>query len=220
MGRVNRMRKRAHVAGASMILLLTIFVLAACDSGGPTRAAHATATSTSTAVSIPPTSNALASVPACQVSQLAMQFFEGSPATGNVTGSLLIRNTSANPCSLQGAVDFYGADAQGQRLAGRMSNPTTLAIVELPPNTPAFTEGASPTAGAYLIMLVLGAYRDDPNGPNALCAPVNEVTPAYLVVTLGSVTLKAANYDPHADPFHEIYGCHGAIFAGAPRLSS
>lgn len=159
--------------------------------------------------------------PACQPNQLALQLRTGGFATGNDTGELLVRNISPSVCSLQGKVDFYGVDAQGKRIAGsRMNQPQTLAPMELPPNTPAVPPGAQEAPGAYLVMGILGAYRDDPSASNGLCSAANEVTPSQLVLVVGSVTLQVANYDPAGGTNKSMYGCHGVILGEGVSLSS
>ena len=170
-----------------------------------------------------PTITPVPAAPDCVASQLAATFWEGLVGAGNMFGTILLRNTSASACSMEGAQTFYGVDAQGRRDTPGMSQPYTLARVVLPSRTPAPSETAGPTPGAYLEISIIGGYRDDgtDGGINGLCTAANEVVPATFVVTLGSVTLRVANYSPVAGwaGFHSIEGCHGAIGGGDAFLS-
>jgi hypothetical protein len=162
------------------------------------------------------------SAPICQPSQLSTAFEMGSPATGNLTGSIWVWNTSVTACSLEGAVSFAGLDAHHQPIVGvKMNQSATLSLMELPPHTPALSPGVAPAPGAYLEWTILGAYRDDPNSANGLCASANEVTPAWFVVTVGAVSLSVKNYTAQSVVgLHAIEGCHGTILSGAPNLWS
>lgn len=201
------------------LALVVMLALAAC---GPTQASGAGKTATvgapapTVAATLPPTPSAQP----CQATQLAGQFRAVSPATGNVTGEILVRNTSDTACAVQGNVDFYGIDAQGQRLAGgSMNQPESLAPVVLPPNTPVLPSGVEPTPGAYLVMFVMGAYRDDPTAPGLVCTAANEITPAKLVVAVGSIRVSATNYDAAGGHFPSMVGCHGKILGEGASLS-
>jgi hypothetical protein len=171
-----------------------------------------------------PTATPLPDAPDCRASQLAAQFGMGGVGTGNMFGTILLRNVSATACSMEGAQRFYGVDAQGRRVTVNHFNQLqSLARVVLPPPTPVSLPGVSPTPGAYLEILIMGAYRDDwtTAGENGLCTAASEVMPARFVVTIGAVTLRLPNYSPVAGwaGFHGVEGCHGAIGAGGALLT-
>ena len=204
------------------LALVVMLAVVACGPAQASSAGKTTAFHTPSPVSVAtPTVALTPSAPACQVTQLAGQFRAGSPATGNVTGEILLRNTSATACALQGKVDFYGVDAQGQRVAGSgMNQPMTLPLVVLPPNAPVLPPSVEATPGAYLEMFLIGAYRDDPTAPNGLCSAANEVTPAQLVISVGSIIVRVTNYDAAGGHFPSMMGCYGRILGEGASLSS
>lgn len=187
------------------------------DDATPAAPLRAYPTETPTITPVPP-------APDCAASQLATQLIVAGPATGNLTGSILIWNSSPTACSMSGAVGFAGLDATGAPIAAvQMNRPRTLASVYLPPDAPTPVRGVEPAAGAYLDMLVIGAYRDDPtdSATNGMCAAVNEVTPAAFLLTIGPVALRIPNDDPQPNLWgnHALYGCHGAILGEGIGLS-
>lgn len=161
-------------------------------------------------------------------SQIESQFWMGSPFTGNLTGSIVLRNVSSTLCSVEGADNFYGVDAQGQRDTVGLgpTPPHSLARVVLPPRTPRAVIGVGLAPGDYLVIFVIGAYRDDGTdaSTNGMCETANEVTPTWFVVTVGALTVRVANQNEAAGPggpmgMPGIEGCHGAIGAGPANLS-
>lgn len=203
----------------TLALALTLAGCATATAGGASTAQNIAPTATPAATDTPPTN-----APICQPNQLSTTFELGSPATGNMTGSIWVWNTSATACSLEGPISFAGLDAQRRIIAGvKLNQPQSISTpIVLPPHTPAFPQGVSPAPDDYLTWLIIGAYRDDPNGVNALCSPANEVTPAWFVVTVGTVALTVKNYAAQSIMMglHSIEGCHGAIFSGTPYLWS
>ena len=197
--------------------LLLILALAGCGGAGSAVGAAPTVATPTTPTTVLP-----AGAPACHANQLAGQFRAGSPATGNATGALLLRNVSPAACTLLGPVGFAGLDAQGMRIAAtKKRSPQTLAPSVLPPNTPSAPPGVAPTAGAYLELLLLGAYRDDPTAANGLCSAADAVTPSQFAVAVGAVSVSVANYDPAGvGGWTAMFGCHGDIVAGDAALSS
>jgi hypothetical protein len=206
-----------------VLFFLGTLVLTACGPVVTSARPPALATTTPPAVSTstPPTAVSPTSAPVCQPNQLAGQFRAGGLATGNVIAELLVRNMSPSACTLQGRVDFYGTDAQGQRIAPtKMNQPQTLAPTVLPPDTPVAPPLVEPTAGAYLVLPIIGFYRDDPTAANGLCSTANEVTPSQFVIVVGAVSLHVANYDPAGRDFKAMYGCHGLIVGQGASLAS
>jgi hypothetical protein len=200
----------AMFAFSTLILFLLTLILTACGSDvvGST-------------LLMTPTVTISLGVPACVSNQLSGQFRAGGYATGNATGEILLRNVSSSACALHGNVGLSGQDAHGQRIAAtEMNQPRVLAPVILPPHTPMASPGVEPTAGAYLVMLLIGAYRDDPTSANGVCSDANEVTPARLVLSVGAVVVPVANDDPEGVGFTAMYGCHGVILGEGAALSS
>lgn len=213
-------RWRADALPLALMLILALTGCATATDGGASTTLNISlkATATPAATDTPP-----ANAPICQPGQLSTAFVLGSPATGNMTGSIWVWNTSATACSLEGAVSFIGLDAQHRPIANVGMNRLTLSTpLVLPPHTPALASGVAPAPDAYLTWFIMGAYRDDPNGVNGLCSPANEITPAWFVVTVGPISLKVKNYAAQGviGGLHAIEGCHGAIFSGAPFLWS
>jgi hypothetical protein len=212
--------KKAHVmkhnemfavsAFSTLILFLLTLILNACGSDvvGST-------------LLMTPTATIPLSVPACVSNQLAGQFIAGGYATGNATGEILLRNVSLSACTIHGNVGLSGQDAHGQRIAAtKMNQPRVLTPVILPPHTPMASPGVEPTASAYLALLLIGAYRDDPTSANGVCSDANEVTPVWLVLSVGEVVVPVANDDPTGVGFKAMYGCHGVILGEGAALSS
>lgn len=171
----------------------------------------AIAETTATAEAMP-TATSQPTSPPCASSQLAARVGVGGLGAGNELGSVSIRDVSSSACGLQGAVTLVALDAHGQPIpAIKMSQPTTLAYVSLPPNTPATPPSGSDGAGDYVVLGLMGAYRDDPSASNGLCSQANEVVPAQFMVTIGSVSIKAPNYDADSRSLKSMEGCHGQI---------
>ena len=208
------------VVEVGVLALVVMLGMAACSSAQAQNTAKTTTSAPSPTSVTTPTPTIAPRAQACQQTQLAGQFRAGSPATGNTTGEILVRNTSTSACAMLGNVDFYGVDAQGNRIAGSgMNGHVTLAPSILPPNTPTEPAGVEPTPGDYLVMFLLGAYRDDPAAPNGLCSAANEVTPAQLALSVGNITVRVTNYDAAGGHFPSMMGCHGMILGEGASLS-
>jgi hypothetical protein len=235
-GRRERPRLANRRAGTVVVLALVLsLALAACglvsegtarlSGGGQPSASLQPPVALKTTPTPQPTATRQPAAPDCLSNQLATQFILGGVGTGNMFATILVRNTSPTACSMEGTQDVYGVDTQGVRVTVAQTNPPApLARVVLPPRTPATSPGASPTPSAYLMILLVGAYRDDftDASTNGLCTATHEVTPARFVVTIDSVMLQVANYQTVSGwaGSHSIYGCHGAIGVGGAFLSS
>lgn len=203
----------ARSASALLALLLT-GALAAC--------ARVAAPATTIAQSSTTTVTSLPNAPVCQPSQLATAYAPTGGAGGDRVGDIFIWNASPGACSLAGGVGFDALDTQGAPIPNsQRDQPSTLSKAVLPPNTPPPAPDQSRVAGAYLSMLITGVYRDDPSAPNGVCAPANEVTPAWFVVTVGALSLRVANQAtlPNPPDTEPMAGCHGAIAGGNLLLS-
>ncbi|HEX9036155.1 MAG TPA: hypothetical protein VF808_04110 [Ktedonobacterales bacterium] len=195
---------------ALLALLASLALLAGCASS---TGANATNTPASGQASTP---TATPRAMDCQISQIAATFRIGEASAGDMFATIYLRNISAEPCALEGEVGFYGVDASGARIKGTgMNQPVWLMPVVLPPHTPAPPLSVSPTPGAYVEVIFIGAYRDDPTNAsgNGLCSAANEVTPARFVVSIGTVTMRVANDDPQSGrpDLTSVEGCHGVI---------
>lgn len=208
---------RAHTCGGGAIALLCAYLLAGCSAAAAPKTAPTPSAST-TLMSVP--TDAPPITMGCRPNQLVGQFIAGGLGTGNQFAEILVRNVSPSACSLQGSVGFSGIDAHGERIAGvRMNQPETLRSVTLPPATPAVPPGVAPASDAYLVMYLMGAYRDDPNAPNGLCSVANEITPSQFVTSIGDVSIHVVNDDRAGISFKSLEGCHGAILGEGAALS-
>lgn len=225
---------RGWTRGALGFVLLLTLALAACAPATSSRVEATPATGASgdplssslrTYQTPTPTNTPIPSAPDCLASQLAGQFWLGGVGTGNMFGTIVMRNISSTACSMEGNQRTYGVATNGARVTTSLqSPPLPLERVVLPPHTPAASPETDLTPRAYLEIFLIGAYRDDPTGSSTayLCTAANEVTPARFVVTIGLATLRVVNYDPVPGwaNMHAIEGCHGAIGAGSAFLSS
>lgn len=222
------------------LISLCLLVLAACgqasptvtltggSSGTSTGAADQTPTliplkatliaqATETAAAIP-TNTPQPISPPCQSSQLAARLGIAGVGAGNVLGAVLIRNISSAPCSVQGTVTLTALDAQGQAIAGiAMVHPTTLPYATLPPDTPATPPSGSSASGAYVMVRMMGEYRDDTNGP---CSAANEVVPAKFAVTIGASAWSQPTTTPPAVRWRRWRAATVTSLVLAPRFHS
>jgi hypothetical protein len=160
-----------------------------------------------TALTSPPLQPA---APDCVSGQLGARFIGGGGGGGNDFGEIVIWNPGAEPCQLHGHVRFAGYYPDGSRDSHAvMAHPLTSAVVTLPSNMPPYRDLQDQSG--YLAALLMGPERDDPSQPNALCRPQDEGTPAVLVLSLGSVTIRATNEDRESPQNTSVYGCHGRV---------
>ena len=108
----------------------------------------------------------------------------------------------------------------GQFRAGGYATGNATGELLLHNVSPMAPPGVEPTVGAYLVLLLIGAYRDDPIAANGLCSAANEVTPSQFVIAVGVVSVQVANWDPAGVDFKSLYGCHGIILGEGASLSS
>jgi hypothetical protein len=168
--------------------------------------------------SVPPTTTTGPAAKECTAAQLRARFAGGGRATGNDFGAIEVWNPSTRPCQVHGAVAFaaYYADSSLDRNA-IINGAITVAPVTLPSNRPTPRDGKE--LSGYLMGFLMGPERDDPTQPNALCRPRDEGTPATLVLTIGSISLRVTNHDAGSAQITAVYGCHGSVLLESVDLS-
>jgi hypothetical protein len=155
---------------------------------------------------------AVHSWPACTDSQLAVAYRAGGLATGNDFGVLLIRDTSAMPCTLTGPVQVTGLAPDGAAVTG---------TVQVPVAGPAMLSSAGQPDALVGQILLSADFRDDPTTANGLCEPFWVVPATWRVVLASGRSLSVANADP-GDPRSTIFPsgalvtCRGRISADQP----
>jgi hypothetical protein len=148
--------------------------------------------------------------PACRPGQLEARFLGGGYGTGNDFGVIVLWNPGPAPCQLAGPVGFAGYDPDGSRDANAgLAHPIASQITRLPAAMHQPRDGQD--LSGYLVVYLMGTERDDPAQPNGLCRRQDEGTPATLVLSIGSVTVRTANSDPGSVQVTGVYGCHGRV---------
>ncbi|WP_375480785.1 PASTA domain-containing protein [uncultured Jatrophihabitans sp.] len=158
--------------------------------------------------------------PPCRAGQLAIQYLPGGAGAGNDAGTILLRNSSAFWCELDGPAVVTGLGA-----GHPVTNDLRIAVagdLELSPHAAAAAPGRSLAANQLVASLSLVAeYRDDTNGP--LCNP-HWVVPTSWRVVLGSATLSVANGRATADARPPGAGglitCRGNFDASSVRTAT
>lgn len=147
---------------------------------------------------------------ACTSIELGARFAGGGFGGGNDFGGIWIWNPGPRPCRLSGAITFTAYYAGGAFDRNAMANrPVQPLSARLPARMPRPHDGADPSA--YLIAFLMGPERDDPTQPDALCRTQDTLSPATLVLSIGTVTVRVANNDPGAVQNTTVYGCHGRV---------
>jgi hypothetical protein len=161
------------------------------------------ATAASSAAILPP-------APDCNSGQLAARFVGGGYGTGNDFGGIVIWNPGPTPCQLHGPVSFAGYYPDGSRDPNAVPvRAITGGVIRLPGNMRPPHDGQE--LSGYLTAALMGPERDDSSQPNALCRRQDEGTPAVLVLSIGSVTVRTTNSDPGSVNVTSVYGCHGWV---------
>jgi hypothetical protein len=137
----------------------------------------------------------------CNAGQLALTYLGGGEGAGNDFGTLLIRDTSARPCTLTGPLTVTGLGSGGRpdtstgrdQLAGTaVLTPAAGPVRWRPPGTLAGTRPGELT-GAIALM---SEYRDGPaRVDNGLCEPLWVVPATWRVTVPGAGALIVANAD-------------------------
>jgi hypothetical protein len=149
--------------------------------------------------------------PACTSGQLAVGYRGGGAGAGNDFGTLLIRDTSAQPCALAGPLVVTGLDAAGKVATASASFAVTGPAVLTP------ARQIDPLVGQ---LVLIAEYRDDPAAAGGLCEPFWVVPAAWRVVFPGGESLDVANADP-ANPTKLVPSggfvtCRGELSAAQP----
>jgi hypothetical protein len=154
----------------------------------------------------------------CSNDQVEMTFLGGGPTTGNVFGTLVVRNVSAQWCTLTGPLQVSGRDSAGQ-VVTQIVNYTVPTPIVLSPQSPPPTDGSSPPLGDVQARISISAeYRDDPRSPDGLCTTGRVVPATWAVVLPTTVTLSAVNDDPKDGytQFQRFPTCRGEMEAPSP----
>lgn len=207
-------------------LVLGLAVLASfsgCQHGARHTAASPTTMDATTSSSTSPQRLARA----CTLNQVALAYRGGGLATGNDFGSIVVRDVSPTACTLMGKIAVTPLDRRGHPITIRSGEPLDVTVpapgIGLTPNATAPIAGQNLPAGMVEPSVVLsGGERDDPEPPNGICAPTNEVQPASWRVSLLGGTLTVENRDVSA-PTEEgfaagLYGCRGSF--GTPTVGT
>lgn len=163
------------------ILVAAVLVASGCSVTSTPRAADARQPTSSSGST--PTGTA----DACTRSQLHVRFFYGGMSAGNDLGGLRIRNHSAQPCSLTGAVSVQAFDRQHHPLSLPLWHSHAYVAATLQPDS----------AKPYLVVWLAGEYRDDPRS-GRLCSQRHEVAPAYWRLTTAAGRWTSVNQDPES----------------------
>lgn len=156
------------------------------------------------------TARSSAAPPDCRPGQLVTRFLGGGYGTGNDFGAMAIWNPGSTPCRLHGPVSFAGYYPDGSRdpHAG-LAHPIVGGTITMPSAMRSPQDGQN--LSGYLVGYLMGTERDDSAQPNGLCRRQDEGTPATLVLSIGSVTVRTANSDPGSVQITSVYGCHGWV---------
>jgi hypothetical protein len=155
--------------------------------------------------------------PNCQTAQLAIDYYGGGPSGGGDFGSIRIRDTTDQPCTLSGSVRLVGTDKTGHAVTTTLTYPIEQPIV-LTPDAPRATLGQSPPLGEVAPSLTVGANYTDAGG----ACVAREVVPATWRLSLADGTLTAPNVsdDPNFPEFSSLLTCGGALDNSIPIRAS
>jgi hypothetical protein len=214
---------RPQLVGGTVAALAAIGVAAAACAGGsspggrppgigsrPARQGLASPAASGSAASPVDPTGSRRHVVACTSIELGARFAGGGFGGGNDFGGIWIWNPGPRPCRLSGAITFTAYYAGGAFDRNAVANrPVPPLSATLPARMPRPHDGADPSA--YLIAFLMGPERDDPTQPDALCRTQDKLSPATLVLSIGTVTVRVANNDPGAVQNTTVYGCHGRV---------
>jgi hypothetical protein len=145
----------------------------------------------------------------CTSGAVRAEFRGGGYGGGNDFGGIWIWNPQSQPCTLRGQVAFAAYFADGSRDLGAVINRTvSFPATTLPANMPAPGNNTDPSG--YMVAGLMGPERDDPAQPNGVCRSEDELSPATLELTLGTVSLRVRNQAANSD-VTAIYGCDGQV---------
>lgn|GEM_PF-5012335 len=208
--------------GVVMLVLLT-----AChgtshpQATGPTKPPTKITATPSVPTPALPSSIPAPTAPTCRVSQLGLAYRGGGFGGGLDFGRILIRDTSASPCTLVGTVGITPVDGSGRPIP-LSSGPLVASLA----GTLLLTPNAVPPPGGQPVppgtveaeVALTGDERDDPvASTGATCAPANEVQPAAWRLSMLDGSLIVANRDASApSDAPSLYACRGGF--GPPKV--
>ncbi len=138
---------------------------------------------------------AVRSAPACRAGQLALSYTGGGAGAGNDFGSIVVRDSSAHPCTLTGPLLVTGtgpggrADTMTERF--RLTGVTVLS----PRAGPAAAAPGNQTGGLVGMLGLAAEYRDGPTA-DGLCSPGWVVPAGWRVTFPDGQARNVANADP------------------------
>jgi hypothetical protein len=198
---------------SACVLLCALFAVAGCTASSGGRPAQARS-----AVGTPSTVTPAPSRPAlqandCSVDALALAYYSGGPGAGNDFGSLVLANTSAEPCTLVGPLRVVGIDARGvadtNGVTGDVKGDLVLtARGGFPPVRSGFPSDLT-DAG-----IALGAaYRDDPTSANGLCTEHQVIPVGWRLTFANGSHRTVANRGkyPSYPSFRSLITCRGRV---------
>jgi len=151
-----------------------------------------------------------------------MKYYGGGQSAGNNFGAIVVLNHSGTACVWRGEMSVVPL-AQDQQLMGdngkdaettaRVMTATVRGILLSPHGYVVHTEPA-PAGDRYGEINFIGDARDDGASPNGLCAPANQIRPAYWGVATLDHKFTVANYDRtnasnRGNSFVGVTACHG-----------
>jgi hypothetical protein len=168
---------------------------------------------------------AVGAVPACRTAQLALSYLGGGVGAGNDMATVLIRDTSARPCTLTGPVAVTGVNQAGRAVTATLRTGVRGVAV--------LTSGAGPvrwrvsgtltgTQPGELTGLVLLAaeYRDGPAGvDHGYCEPLWVIPAAWRIeLPSGSLTVANASAGRSISKSGGLVTCRGQLDNPQPVL--
>lgn len=156
--------------------------------------------------------------PPCRATQLAMAFLGGQGFGGNDSGFLVVRDTSARWCSLNGPVQVWGQATTGRVVTDKLTEPIAVPV-GLSPLARTPEPLIAPTAPGTLQAVVEFAANENgcippyPTQPT----PTVRVTPAALDLSLpGGTTLTAPDQSYTKEGFAQFIACNGRFLTKQP----
>ena len=153
---------------------------------------------------MPPRASSAGRPAACRTRDLGARYQAGGYATGNDFGYIEIWNPGPAPCRLAGTVTFAAFFANGtiDRNA-RIGRPGQTLAQTLPARMGRPGEHAD--LSRYVVAMLMASEN--------VCRAQDELTPATLELSIGSVTFRVRNHDPAAPAGFPrgIYGCQGMV---------
>lgn len=185
--------------GASLALVVPLLTIAPSQANEGTRK---------------PLSEAVA---ACRITDLALAYAGGQPATGSFFAQVTVWNTGPESCLLEGVVRLVGT-YKGKPDTNVLSYGIVPDLV-LTPRRDSAPLWSSPRGGEIAAAIPIESeYRDDPNVANGLCS-AHRIVPADWLVSIGGTSRTVADWNPSNTAWsHDFLTCSGRIVNALPRV--